>query len=286
MDRGYDAGDTVTPWYDPLLAKLCVHAENRDAAIDRLQNVLNRTALFGPGNNLAFLRRIAGDSTFRQAQVDTRYLDRNLSQLVQPLEIPPNVLLVAAIRASANSVATDPQSPWQQADAWRLQIDAGARLVLRDHGREWSFQVRGNNGRYRVEHEQVWHTLVARFTDDAEGELSVDGGETVPVCCIRGAAHVQVIYDQHCYEFAIADPYTWEVGKTDEDIHPTAPMPGRIVSVAIKEGDSVEKGQLLVSLEGMKMEFALRAATAGVVKHVHVKEGDFVEADAVLVDLE
>ncbi len=286
MDRGYDAGDTVTPWYDPLLAKLCVHADNRDSAIDRLQNVLQHTALFGPGNNLAFLRRIAVSPAFEQAQIDTLYLDRNLAELVQPLDVPVAVLLVAAVRASANQNPRNGTSPWQAGDAWRIQIDAGARLVLRDNGREWRFQVRGNNGHYRIEHEQNWHNVAVHFSDHHEGELCVDGGEPMPVCCIQDSGHVQVIYDQRCYEFAIADPYTWEAGKTIEDIHPTAPMPGKIVSIAIQVGDRVEKNQLLVSMEGMKMEFALRAATAGTVKSIHIKEGDFVEADAVLVDLE
>lgn len=286
MDRGYDAGDTVTPWYDPLLAKLCVYAPDRESAIDRLQDALNHTALFGPGNNLAFLRRIAANTTYQRAEADTLYLDQNLAELVQPQQIPTEALLVAAVRASAQTTTAETCSPWQRGDAWRMQVDAGARLVLRNNTREWLFQVRGINNHYRVEYETQWHSVIVNFSDNAEGEFSIDGGETRPVCCIHDPAHVQVIYDQHCYEFAIADPYTWEVGKTDEDIHPTAPMPGKIVSVAIKEGDRVKKNQLLVSLEGMKMEFALRAATEGIVKRIHVKEGDFVEADAVLVDLE
>jgi biotin carboxyl carrier protein len=72
----------------------------------------------------------------------------------------------------------------------------------------------------------------------------------------------------------------------ETDAHPVAPMPGRVVEVAVSEGSRVEEGDKLLVLEGMKMEFTLRAGTAGRVEHVRVAEGDFVEAEAVLVDIE
>lgn len=285
VDTGYSEGDAVTPWYDPLLAKLCVHAENRDSAIKRLLYALNHTALFGVGNNLAFLRKLARDDNFVRATVDTNYLDRQLDDILVEGDIPDEILLMAAIAASTTA---DRQviSPWTRGDSWRIQRDEGARLVLRRKPAEWKFQVRGHAGRFRVAHNGAWRNANTLPVDRHETELRLDGGPAVPACVYLDSRHVQVVMNQQAWEFEIPDPYTWEAGRSEEDTHPTAPMPGRIVAVAVKAGDAVSKGQLLVSLEGMKMEFALRAATAGIVKHVHVAEGDFVEADAVLVDLE
>jgi len=286
VDTGYETGDAVTPWYDPLLAKLCVHGDNRDSAIKRFSSALNHTALFGVGNNLAFLRKLAKDEKFVRADVDTNYLDRQLSDILHEGEVPDEALLLAAIAAS--QAAGDPQlqTPWTSGDAWRMQPDQGARLVLRRQPREWKFQVRGRAGTFRVAHKETWHSAEILPGERFETELRLNQAKAVPAHVYVGARRVQVVLDQQAWEFEIPDPYTWEPGRSEEDTHPTAPMPGRIVAVAVKPGDAVDKGQLLVSLEGMKMEFALRAATAGTVKHVHVAEGDFVEADAVLVDLE
>jgi 3-methylcrotonyl-CoA carboxylase alpha subunit len=286
VDTGYEAGDAITPWYDPLLAKLCVHGESRESAIKRFSSALNHTALFGVGNNLAFLRKLSKDEKFIHAQVDTNYLDRQLDDILLDTDVPADALLLAAIAASQAAGQPQAQTPWTRGDSWRIQRDLGARVVLRRKATEWKFQVRGHDGRFRVAHDETWHTAETLPGERFETELRLDGAKAIPAHVYAGARRVQVVIDQQAFEFEIPDPYTWEPGRSEEDTHPTAPMPGRIVAVAVRPGDSVAKGQLLVSLEGMKMEFALRAATAGTVKHVHVAEGDFVEADAVLVDLE
>ena len=286
IDSGYECGDAVTPWYDPLLAKLCVHGETRESAIKRLVSALNHTALFGVGNNLAFLRKLAGNEKFKDARIDTNYLDRCLPEVLVEPAVPDAVLLLAAIGASRTGQDNQPRTPWTQGDSWRVQRDQGARLILRRKPEQWHFQVRGSEEHFRVAHDGDWHEVDVLTVDRFETELSIDGAKAVPAYVYAGARRVQVVLDQQAYEFEIPDPYTWETGRSEEDTHPTAPMPGRIVAVAVQTGDQVKKGQLLVSLEGMKMEFALRAATAGTVKHVHVAAGDFVEADAVLVDLE
>ena len=286
VDTGYEAGDAVTPWYDPLLAKLCVHGEDRESGIKRFATALNNTALFGVGNNLSFLRKLAKDRKFVGADVDTNYLDRQLHEILLEGAVSNEALMLAAIAASQTTGVGQLRTPWTRGDSWRIQRDQGARLVLRRRQEEWQFQVRGCNGKFRVAHKDSWHDVEILPGDRFETELRLDGAKAIPAHVYVSARRVQVVLDQQAWEFEIPDPYTWEAGRSEEDTHPTAPMPGRIVAVAVKPGDAVAKGQLLVSLEGMKMEFALRAATAGTVKHVHVAEGDFVEADAVLVDLE
>jgi len=294
MDTGYEAGDTVERYYDPLVAKLVASGPDREAALRHLQGALAGCVLFGPRNNLAFLRRLARSRAFENGTADTGYVDRELGELTRATPVPDPVLLTAAaaVMRRLQRGAGGDASPWAAADAWRGRPGAGTTLAFDTAAGERRITVRGGpqtfsmtlrddaagtgGGRHRV---QLIDTGCRGLVAGIDGEP-----HAVEIACT--ARRVQVTLDRETREFDIADPWATETALPETDAHPAAPMPGRVVEVAVAEGSRVEEGDRLLVLEGMKMEFTLRAGTSGRVERVHVAEGDFVEAEAVLVDIE
>lgn len=180
----------------------------------------------------------------------------------------------------------DPHSPWAIADGWRIG-HAGKRIVvLASRGERFEIEARGYGGecdlRYEGAHCAVRHAriengwLSGRFDEDAK--------------CIRiviDSAHVRVHVDGAAREvFARAAAFAFELQSGEGGDRVLAPMPGRIVLVKAKTGDTVEKDQELLVMEAMKMELTLRAPRAGRIEFIGAAEGDFVEADAVLAKFE
>ena len=102
---------------------------------------------------------------------------------------------------------------------------------------------------------------------------------------MRGAGRYVVSEGRDSHELVLSDPYPVAVKASDEEAHPGAPMPGTIVAIEVREGEHVERGQPLLVLEGMKMEYTVRARAAGEVEHLLVQMGDTVEAEIPLVDI-
>jgi 3-methylcrotonyl-CoA carboxylase alpha subunit len=297
MDTGYEAGDAVERYYDPLVAKLIASGPDRDSALRHLQSALAGCVLFGPRNNLAFLRRLARTPEFEEGRSDTGYVDRELGGLTRAIPVPDGVLLTAAaaVMRRLQHQADKDASPWGTADAWRGRPAAGTTLAFDTAAGERRITARGGPQTFTMaivdpevdaqDHAAQWHRVRLIDTGCRGLVAEIDGeSRAVEIACT--ARRVQVTVDRETREFDIADPWATESAMPETDAHPAAPMPGRVVEVAVGEGSRVEAGDRLLVLEGMKMEFTLRAGTGGRVERVRVAEGDFVEAEAVLVDIE
>ena len=141
IDSGIVAGDTITIHYDPMVAKLCVHASDRPAAIRRLRTALAQTMVAGPTTNLALLRRIAAHPAFAAGAIDTRYIDTHLDELLAPDDEPPRDRMMAAAarilldRERETRHMAQP-SPWDRTDGWQANGLGGSRVLLASGGRE------------------------------------------------------------------------------------------------------------------------------------------------------
>jgi len=295
VDSGVVEGDTVTIFYDPMIAKLIVWDADRPRALARLREALAQCAIAGPKSNIEFLERLVRHPVFVEGRIDTSYLDRHLEEVLPPPLAPGDATLCAAGTAAllldeATSLdqerdGTDPYSPWARADAWRLGHE-GKRLEcfrwcdhryeLAAHGHDGSYRIAFEGTEHRVEHARleggtltgIFDGTGRRFLIDASaGGLSVHDGE-------RRVRFERV----PAYAFAASAPVV-----TDRVI---APMPGRIVAVRAQAGATVAEGDELVVMEAMKMELTLRAPRAGSILLVQAKVGEFVEADAVLVRMD
>lgn len=315
MDTGIGDGDAVTPYYDPMLAKLVVHGSDREAALAHLTDALAGTVLFGPANNLDFLRRLVASPEFRRGEMDTGLVERRLDTLLEPEPPPPEAWRAAALAVlAAGQPCAAGGDPWARRDAWRLQPDTGMTVQLSHGGRSERLTVRGGGRRLRVLHTGEAADFERLGEDAGRGDPGGNGpggpggwsgqgsqggqsgwlrlapaargaGVGAEILAFAGERRVQVVTEDAAWEFARDDPWAYETPRTEDDIHPTAPMPGTVVAVAVAEGERVSRGDTLLVMEGMKMEFTLKAAADGVVEKLHVDPGDVVAAEAPLVDL-
>ncbi|MDI9239522.1 acetyl/propionyl/methylcrotonyl-CoA carboxylase subunit alpha [Lysobacter sp. LF1] len=301
IDSGVIEGDTVTIFYDPMIAKLIVHDIDRPTALARLRAALAACDIAGPKSNIEFLERLARHPAVVEGRIDTGYLDRHLDEFMPAADEDDADLLLAAATAqmlaqerdsaSRAAASKDPTSPWAIADGWRLGHGGHRDLAFLHGEHRHALHARGAAGEYRIELRGHIHAIEgARADGDGGLSLRIDGrGRRFTLCMdtLDGNRQRMVIHDGDRRLRLLGVPmYRHEQGGSANAGHQVlAPMPGRVVLVKAAPGDAVEAGQELMVIEAMKMELSLKAPRAGTVAEVRAASGDFVEADAVLVAL-
>lgn len=293
LDGGVVEGDTVTIFYDPMIAKLIVYDTDRTQALQRLREALADCDIVGPKSNIAFLERLVRHPAVVEGRIDTGYLDRHLDEFLTGDASPSDHVLFAAattallhderaIVADARH-GDDPYSPWSRADAWRIG-HAGKRIVaLSLREQRYEIEAYGHDGHYQLQHGAS-HAAVAgaRLHGDILSARFDGQGIRLPVYADQERVSLHDAGGQR-YAFVRTAAFAWESKEGAGGNQIIAPMPGRIVLVKAKAGDNVEEGQELLVMEAMKMELALKAPRAGTIETVSAAQGEFVEADAVLV---
>jgi 3-methylcrotonyl-CoA carboxylase alpha subunit len=299
IDSGVVEGDTVTIFYDPMIAKLIVWDRDRPRALARLRDALAQCDIAGPKSNVEFLERLARHPAIVDATIDTGYLDRHLDEFVPADQgtADADLLLAAATsqllaqeRATRDDAraSSDPTSPWAIADGWRLGHGGQRSLAFLHRGQRIELLTHGSNGAYRIEGvagDAPAHISGARIDRDTLS-LRIDGRARRFIVLEQGR---QVVVHDGTQRLGLEPVAMYRheqatAGSGADRV--TAPMPGRVVVVRAAPGDTVEAGQEVMVIEAMKMELSLKAPRAGTVAEVRAASGDFVEADAVLVALE
>ncbi|MCW1936959.1 acetyl/propionyl/methylcrotonyl-CoA carboxylase subunit alpha [Pseudomonas sp. MDMC_285] len=273
IDSGVAEGDSVSPFYDPMLGKLIAWGENREQARLRLLAMLDNTLVGGVKTNLAFLRRILAHPAFAAAELDTGFIPRHQQQLLPtPSELPDTFWQLAADAWAQSETPRqrddDPQSPWSALSGWRSGGAAEIDLHLSSQGE--SRKVRASN-RAGLQDEE----LLADIDGTRQRLRAIRKGETLYLQW-QGELHAITRFDP----IAAAEASHAQQGGL------SAPMNGSIVRVLVEPGQAVEAGTALVVLEAMKMEHSIRAPEAGTVKALYCREGEMVSEGAVLVELE
>ncbi|WP_282262795.1 acetyl/propionyl/methylcrotonyl-CoA carboxylase subunit alpha [Stenotrophomonas sp. PS02301] len=290
VDAGVEQGDAITPFYDPMIAKLIVWDVDRDAALRRMQQALAECEVVGVTTNAAFLRRLVMTDSFTQAKLDTALIEREQAALApNDDDSDPALWALAAIAGVATSEAAsrdarDPHSPWQAQDGWRLGAAAARALTLEHRGAQRSVAVQGAGGQWTVHMDGNALQGSGRLAGDA---LRVQIGEQLHrATVIRDGNELYLFGSEGVQRFTLHDP----VSEADQSVADAgslvAPMPGRIVATLVSPGTAVKRGAPLLVLEAMKMEHTLQAPADGTVQGYRVKAGDQVGDGAVLVDFE
>jgi 3-methylcrotonyl-CoA carboxylase alpha subunit len=262
IDTGFVAGDSVTPYYDPMIAKVIVHGATRAEAVAALLKELDEALIIGPKTNLAFLRGLLRSPEFAAGTVDTGFIDANLGRLgAQPH--PPNKHAIHAAtrllferRDEGRVSRLDPFDPWRVADSFEL---VGSRRIALD--------VTVDGVPMRV------HLIEGA---DVDPVTEREGSEEVSLHEANGGVYAFAGGRQAFVQ--LVDPFAQaEAGGREGDAAIRAPMNGRLVKVAVEDGERVEAGQRLAVVEAMKMEHALVAPHAGVVRDLGSNLGDQVE---------
>ena len=280
VDAGVVEGDEVSPFYDPMIAKVITHGENRTQALDLLSDALAATRVAGPKTNLGLLRRIIDDETFRGASFDTGFLDAWTPDRFTLSETAGDLAIAAGLIALVEAVSDEAEdlhdgagllapSPWSVNDGFTL----GARAPTR-----YRLSVDGEPAERVVDWSANGPRVVADDAIDAEADVSV----TLPGR-VEDGAYVLVDGIQRHVAFAARDIAHVDGGAADALAR--APMHGRVVSILVSEGDSVEVGQTLALVEAMKMEHAVKARIHGTVARVTAAAGEQVAQGALLVEI-
>ncbi len=294
IDSGVIEGDTVSIFYDPMIAKLIVWDEDRPRALARLRDALAACEIAGPKSNIGFLERLVRHPAVTEGRIDTGYLDRHLEEFLSPSELDEELLLAAAAtrllvqeaeareRAAASS---DPGSPWGIADGWRLSHGGARRLAFAHGEARIDLVAHGHAGDYRIERDDASHAINGARLHDGVLSLRLDGAMR-RFHASADAARVLVHDGRQRLRLNSVEVYRRRDSGADAAEHRIrAPMPGRVVLVQAKPGDSVSAGDVVLVIEAMKMELALKAPRDGVVDEIRATAGEFVEADAVLATL-
>jgi len=294
IDTGVREGDEISPNYDPMIAKLIVHGETREQALQRLALALDEYAVVGFTNNVEFLQRVARHPAFAAGDIDTGFIGRYAGDLLPPLPAPSDAALAACALVewstardagcAATRIAGEPASPWAVSDAfWPNQPDNSIDF---DYAQgEAIYQVGivpgGNGFMLRLPNSQP--CAAARI--DRE-HITLTLGETqftASVLC--SGMHRVVLLAGERYEFDAVDRYAPPEADEGHGGHLTAPMPGSVVSLLVAVGDTVKKGQPLIIMEAMKMEHTIVAPLDGVVEAIYFAAKEQVKEGAELVAL-
>ncbi len=276
IDSGVREGDEISPYYDPMIAKVITHAPTRDAARTMLVTALEESQIAGTMTNLEFLAALAQNPRFASGDVDTGLIAQDLDALIaQPV---PSALTLGLAAIGAAGLLPAANDAWDALSGWRSWGTAEHLIPLK-HGDE--------------DH-------LVRLSIYGHGDFSVDGTRFALSpnghgWRLNGAGHVRdvnIVATQHdvhvfdqgrCHSFAIIDPLAQDSNAEAGGLGVTAPMPGLVSQITVKAGDTVEVGDDLMILEAMKMEHRLTAQRSGIIEDVHCAEGDQVSDGAVLV---
>ena len=286
IDTGVRAGDAITPFYDPMIAKVITHADSREAALTALHDAMAGTHVAGMVTNRDFLLALTAERDFANAVVDTGLIDRNVAALTTRAPLPETAIALASVVA----LGIDPAARFT---GWRQFGDAACRI----------------RARYRDE------TLDRRLVLHGGGAVSLEGGaegavrlddirragdrflartganqtrcEAVVARYATGdATAVSVMIETTSFEIAFPDPLSERSHAADATDALTAPMTGIVRALTVASGDQVRAGEKLVVMEAMKMETTLVAHRDGIIAEVLCAVGDAVEGGAVLLRYE
>jgi 3-methylcrotonyl-CoA carboxylase alpha subunit len=272
VDSGVRSGDSISPWYDPMIAKIIVHGPTRAIALAQLGRALAQTQVAGSVTNLAFLGALARHDGFRKGDVDTGLIERDLAALTRvPVASLAHSALAVLAAANLPMAAQTGFSLWAPL-CCSMQLTHQAQTIMA------RIAVLGPN------HAQV--TLDGETVSAMRGDKGwqVEGSPFTPVEVAAGKIYVFAPEGQ--FVFAPVDPLARDVVGAAAGNAALAPMPGLVKALFVSAGQTVAAGDRLAVLEAMKMEHSLTAARAGVVAEVLVQEGDQVEAGAALILLE
>lgn len=263
IDTGVREGDTVTPFYDPMIAKVIAWSEDRSTAITTLASALSHTQIAGVATNTGFLVRTLRNADFAAADIDTGFIDRHLTALITPPSADAAAITAANfLLAEREHPTTD---PWSARDGFRLSGDAKEHIALMHADHRIDIEVLHTRSGTTIAGNAPAHpTNVMRL---ANGDLAVmQNGDT------------QI--------FTLHNPLDAEDATTGATDRITAPMPGKIIQLFAKAGDRVQRGTPLAVLEAMKMENTLTAKADATVAEVAVSLGDQVGEGALILRFE
>jgi 3-methylcrotonyl-CoA carboxylase alpha subunit len=293
VDTGIRAGDEISVHYDPMIAKLAVWGEDRLAAVRKLRTALSTCQIAGLRHNVDFLRTIAFHPAFEAADLDTAFIERYRADLLlddaaQPL-LDAWAIACAELALHQEQVAReaalgtgDPWSPWSDAKGWRLNGEGHGEIRLRSDGTLHRIAVTYRPDGYLFDLPAGRRFVRAQRLPNGDVRVDIEGRRATGTVA-RADSQLTVFTADGTAQFELVDPLAASAQVDAAPGHLAAPMPGKVIQVAVKPGDQVKRGATLMVLEAMKMEHSIAAPMDGKIDRVFFKAGDLVEEGAELL---
>ena len=288
IDTGIEQGDTITPFYDPMIAKLIVWDESRELAVRRMAQALGEYQIAGVANNVEFLRRLITSPSFSETNLDTGLIEREHASLhIEGTEAPAAAVALAAldILLRERELNEAPLSPWTTRDGWRINGRYARTIRFMYHKRETSSSIDYRGSGYAVTVDGKSFEVSSARREGSVVQAIVDGQRLQGTVVAQGEHH-HVFFDGRHFVFELDDPLDVEAQHQAGEGSLLAPMPGRVIALVTSPGERVEKGTPLMVLEAMKMECTVHAPAAGRVQSFHFAPGDQVSEGVELLQFE
>ncbi|QJD90499.1 acetyl/propionyl/methylcrotonyl-CoA carboxylase subunit alpha [Duganella dendranthematis] len=261
IDSGVREGDAISPFYDPMIAKLIVWGADRKQALARMAQALAQYQIVGLASNIAFLKRLVEGQAFSSADLDTGLIERNHDTLFPAAQPAPDSALTLAAQALLDAEQAHSTEPWAQANGWRMNQTYIRKLSFADEHANYDINV----------------------TYGPDGRQFSTGGQAARGAVLREGDTFHVFSNGAHYQLTWNDPMAHAGEAEAEGGRLTAPMPGKVVAVLAVKGQEVKKGAALVIMEAMKMEHTIAAPHDGVVDDILYNIGDQVSDGAPLL---
>jgi 3-methylcrotonyl-CoA carboxylase alpha subunit len=290
VDSGVEQGDEISPYYDPMIAKLIVWDRDRASALARMRKALAEYRVVGVANNVEFLARLTACPSFSNAVLDTSLIEREQSNLFPPAGlVPETVWLLASLAELLHEARPNapmrPLSPWESLDGWRLNGHSTRTIVLRQGDQHTKIAAKNTADGWLLSGGGDFLSCRGSLRESCEIHAQI-GERRVHATVVAAGERRQVFFEGRTWALTRVDNlYTGGEGE-DHSGSLRAPMPGKIVALLAQAGATVEKGTPLLVMEAMKMEHTIAAPCKGVLKSFHCSPGDQVNDGIELVEFE
>ncbi|MFQ3566456.1 MAG: biotin carboxylase N-terminal domain-containing protein [Aggregatilineales bacterium] len=277
IDSGVRSGTIISPYYDPLIAKVIAYGSTRAEAIRRLDRALANLCLLGLRANVAFLRRVILHPAFHAGEIDTGFIDRYPELVAADPPPTPAVLIAAALtrQGSASGWRNNPYRPARHHFRWH---DTQFEVLLAGSAPYFTAQI--DDTRYEV------HARASQREDDLqEWELEIDGHRRRIAVATR-EAELWLHADGTAFHLCWQSPLPTGQTSSDSTGSLRSPMPGQVIKIDVETGQVVRKGDILLVIEAMKMEHRIKAPYDGRVVEIYYAVGQTVEAGVKLLELD
>lgn len=296
VDSGIVSGDSVSIYYDPMIAKLIVWDKDRASALARLRGALKDFNVAGLTTNISFLNQLASHESFAQADLDTHFLDKHGESLSQKsIGLSDELIAAVALQVMLEQSAKDglqlidANSPWNERSGWRLNQDNFHTISFSFKEKEFKVtahfrdQTESGNQSFSLEIDDKAYQVSGRL-NKSQLAINFEGKKSL-ISFAKQANQLVLFKHATAWTVQIKDESLVNL-EQDEQANLTAPMPGTVINVMVKPNDKVEAGQDLIVMEAMKMEHTIKAHKAMQVKEVLYAVGDLVDEGAELITFE
>jgi 3-methylcrotonyl-CoA carboxylase alpha subunit len=291
VDTGILPNSEIKSSYDPMIAKLIVHSDNRISAIDKMIFALNNFVVQGIKNNISFLKELVDSQYFRENKISVKFCDEKTQHIIDNIiQSKENIeIFVPLVAFALYSIRNKQQnSIWEKIGFWR-NSGTFAKFEINNDIFEVEF-LKIKDTAYSIKINEETFDVCGRFDADNELRCKINGNYYQASCSEDEKGNGYVTIDAYTFHIKRKDVLPKEMsvsellesaGVVSNEVKP--PMPGRIVKIEVEQGQEVEKGQVLLILESMKMENQILAQKKGKIKEIFIEQGQMVDGNQILL---